>query len=165
MWLWFSGLCWKRSLFQRSIERTCCLWPPWVWSQTSHLCLLSGRIPACSLSLCVSDLLDDGLHAHHNLGDVVGSDSWLEVDDQNLCGSEYHPHLPLQGQSSLRQLFIYTCVYIKLNPPDPVLTDHHMKRHVNVWNHGIKNWLYGFVSVNTRISSLQRVGRKRPGRR
>lgn len=52
------------------------------------------------LSVCVSDLLDDGLHAYHHPGDGRGSHFRLEVDDPNLHHPKCHPHIPLQGEMS-----------------------------------------------------------------
>lgn len=47
------------------------------------------------LPVCVSDILDAGLHAYHHSGYAGGSNFGMEVDDTDLCHAEYHPHLPL----------------------------------------------------------------------
>lgn len=52
------------------------------------------------LSVCVSDLLDDGLHVDHPAGDAGGSLSGLEMDDPHLCRPEHRSHFPLQGETS-----------------------------------------------------------------
>ena len=52
------------------------------------------------LSVCASDLLDDGLHADHRPGDAAGSHAGLEVDDPPLRHPQHHPPLPLQGATS-----------------------------------------------------------------
>lgn len=60
----------------------------------------SAELSQHALCLCVSDLLDDGLNAHHHTGNVVGSHLGLEVDDPALRRSQCPPHLPLQGETS-----------------------------------------------------------------
>lgn len=51
-------------------------------------------------ALCVSDLLDDRLHAHHPPWHAGGSHYGLEMDDSALHHTKHHPHLPLQGAGS-----------------------------------------------------------------
>lgn len=63
-----------------------------------HSFIASAEVSQHALCLCVSDLLDDWLHTHHNPGNVVGSHSGLEVDDPALRHPQCYPHLPLQGE-------------------------------------------------------------------
>lgn len=73
----------------------------------------SVEISQHALCLCVSDLLDDGLHADHHTGNGGGSLSGLEVDDPDLSHPQCHPHLPLQGETSPSPVCPHLSVYKK----------------------------------------------------
>lgn len=68
------------------------------------------------LSVCVSGLLDAGLHADHPAGDVGGPHSGLEVDDPDLRQPQHHPHLPLQGETSSSATPASSCICIQRLP-------------------------------------------------
>lgn len=85
-----------------------------ICSQTHLSVMSSAEVSQHALCLCVSDLLDDGLHPHHHTGNVIGSHSGLEVDDPALRHPQYPPHLPLQGKTSsppvCLHLSLFTCL-------------------------------------------------------